>query len=183
MPEINKEDFVVGAGLGVTTGLLVGLGIEVSVSLIDTISKLGPSVIFLAGVIIAYMKFKSDKEAQRFSNAVGFYRRYLELAFRNTKYAEPDNGFDEITQPTEYKEYEWFLGILFRACEELLEHSEGSVDKQKWHETIVSQLRYHKKYLQESRWLNEDGGLLNYAKELQELIQIAKKEDGGAVQK
>jgi hypothetical protein len=184
----GQEDFVVGAGLGATAGLLLGLtqGLTIagSASLVDTVSKLSPLAIFLAAsaaAVIAYLKFKSDREAQRFSNAVSFYRRYLELAFSNTKYAEPDNGFNEITQPEEYKEYEWFVGILFRACEELLEHSEGSADKQKWDRTIISQLRYHKKYLRESRWLNDGGGILSYSEELQKLILAVKNETDDVV--
>jgi uncharacterized membrane protein YccC len=188
MAGVNREDFAVGAGLGATAGLLLGLSQGLtsgaSANLIDLISKLSPLAIFLAAsaaAVIAYMKFKSDREAQRFSNAVSFYRRYLELAFSHTKYAEPDNGFNEITQPEDYKEYEWFLGILFRACEELLEHSEGSADKQKWHETITSQLRYHKKYLRESQWLNEGDGSLSYSEELRKLIQTVKAEPDDVV--
>jgi hypothetical protein len=182
MPSGRFEDFFVGSFLGLVVGLAIGLGHEVQLNVtlgpLDIISKLvpiGTLLVISAGAVIAYVKFKSDREAQQFANAVGFYRRYLELALSHTRYAEPDPpGLDEADNPEQYKEYEWFLGILFRACEELLEHS-GS-ETTKWNITIISQLRYHKKYLRESVWLNQEGGLRSYSLELQELIDFVKSE-------
>jgi hypothetical protein len=143
-------------------------------SILDILSKLA-SLGALAAVIIAYKKYRSDRAAQQVTNAVTFYRRYLELAFSHTEYAEPEPvGFDEVTDPKKYKEYEWFLGILFRACEELLEHS--GTESRKWHLTIMAQLRYHKKYLRESSWLNQQGGIKSYSPELQNLIRAVQGE-------
>ncbi|MBV8824538.1 MAG: hypothetical protein JO220_06110 [Hyphomicrobiales bacterium] len=177
------EDFAVGVFLGFIGGLLAGLAaglgpVAMPRDLIDIVSKLTPLAAFVAATaaaVIAYLKFKSDREAQRFANAVTFYRRYLELAFQHVDYAEPDTKTpDERTDPKHFKEYEWFLGILFRACEELLEHSGGEATK--WHRTIMGQLQYHKKYLRESEWLNQRGGILSYSPELQRLIQLVKTE-------
>lgn len=186
---ISKEDFLVGAFLGFVAGILFGLSpvlarIEAPGNLVDTIVKFTPLAAFVAAsaaAAVAYKKYQSDRAAQQVTNAVTFYRRYLEIALQHTKYAEPESpGFDEETTPAEeYKEYEWFLGILFRACEELLEHS--GRESPKWHVTIMAQLRYHKKYLRESTWLNQQGGITSYAPQLQSLIRLVQEEpDNGS---
>jgi hypothetical protein len=177
------DEFLLGGYLGLVVGLLVGLGSQISGlqtprDWLDTFSKVAPLAAVVAvsiGACIAYLNFRSNREAQQFANAVAFYRRYLEIAFGHTEYAEPGpDGINEDAHPEEFREYEWFLGILFRACEELLEHSGNNPEK--WHRTIKAQLAYHKKYLRESDWLNEEGGILSYSRDLQRLIEEVKAE-------
>ncbi len=122
----------------------------------------------MVAATIAYLKYRSDRDAQRFSNAVHLYRRYLELAFQHPRLAEPDEyGIDEA-KGEEFSQYEWFLGILLRACEELLE--QGGRDKAKWEYTIISQLGFHCRYLDNNKWFKQVG-IKNYSEDLQKLMR------------
>jgi hypothetical protein len=145
---------------------------------LDAISKFFPITVFGAGsaaAIIAYVKYKSDLETQRTANAQQTYRRYLEIAIDNAQFAEPKT--DEVVKwlradGEEIRRYEWFLGLLFRACDELLEHS-GS-DPTKWHFTIRSQLNYHKHYFKSpegERWLFTERGIESYSRQLGAFIK------------
>jgi hypothetical protein len=126
-----------------------------------------PILVFIVGAIgaiIAYSKYRSDRAAQRFTNAVHLYRRYLELAFQHPEFAEPrpSDHFDEM----QYRKYEWFVGILLRACEELLEFKTS----ERWTNLVRSLLKDHLVYLRDDEWFKSQG-LDLFSPELVKLVK------------
>jgi hypothetical protein len=131
------------------------------------------SIFAAFAAVVAFVSFLFTRKSTRFSNAVGLYRRYLELCIRYPTYAEPEKR-DNITEanPDEYRKYQWFLGVLFRACEEVLEHGD---DKRKWAETVKDQLGYHLEFLRTNTWLR-DTGMGLYSARLRRLIREVLRE-------
>ncbi|HEY5023102.1 MAG TPA: hypothetical protein VII30_11520 [Gemmatimonadaceae bacterium] len=121
----------------------------------------------VCGVVAAWANFNLNKRNNQFANAFGFYRRYLELCVEHSDLAEPQEKLSE--GDAKYRQYEWFIGVLFRASEEVLQHCDKK-EKKKWNTTVRNQLSYHARYLRESPWLKTTGMDL-YSKDLRKLIK------------
>jgi hypothetical protein len=136
-----------------------------------TLSPLIALVVGLITIAVLYRSYISTRKSQQFLNAVHLYRRYLEIAFENPSFAEPREDDPMFVDPDGpiYRKYEWFVGILLRACDELLEHNRDSIGQ--WDFTIKEQLKFHKKYLKEDDWFNNGGGHNNYSKALRHRIR------------
>ncbi|HEX4694425.1 hypothetical protein [Sphingomonas sp.] len=147
--------------------------------IIDWGDRLAPffsilAVIFTASaLVVSFLSFRFTRKAQRFANAVGLYRRYLELCVQYPEFAEPEPS-DEISEDGDYKkyrQYQWFVGVLFRACEEVLEHGD---DPSKWEKTVREQLDYHHVFIRDSTWL-VTVGIEQYSEPLQRLLRDVRE--------
>jgi len=98
-----------------------------------------------------------QNEALLFQNAVQIYRRYIELAVEYPQFAEP-NDHPPPTTPIEMGRYEWFVGLLLRACEEILQFVESAnEDRQKeWRTIVRTQLEYHGRYFATDEWFRRN---------------------------
>lgn len=110
--------------------------------------------------IVGYRAFRSNRTEQLFANAIQTYRRHLELAVQWPNLAEPEeNGI--VPGHQEYGRYEWYVGVLLRACEELLQHAEIMASKfPQWERTIQHSLAFHSKYFCESEWFVQEAGAI-----------------------
>ena len=127
-----------------------------------------------AALVVALLKYASDRETQLASNAVQLYRRFLELAVQHPELAEPMPGDAVFEDRAVYRRYEWFVGVLLRACEALLEHRKNRTPK--WELAVAMQLRYHARYLREDPWFTGQGGELVYSQHLRRLVRKALEE-------
>jgi len=127
-------------------------------------------IVAVIGAIIAFNKYRSDRDFQRFTNALHMYRRYLELAFQYPQFAEPP--LDRKFEGAEYSKYEWFVGILLRACEELLEFLPS--DPERWKQLVRSLLKAHAAYFKEDEWFNKEG-LQLFSSTLRDLVDEVVK--------
>jgi hypothetical protein len=102
------------------------------------------------------------------------FRRYLELAVEHPTLAEPDEH-PRIIDAKEFGRYEWFVGLLLRACEELLEYRTHLPTGRaaEWYRTVESQLILHRKYFINDAWYNDVGRQI-YRRELVALIERVK---------
>jgi hypothetical protein len=100
------------------------------------------SLTALAGSVISLM---FSWQARRFSEretAHGVYRKYLELAIQNPRFATEDISLGTF-EGEERTKYRLFVAMLLIACEEILERDPGA----EWQKTISRQLKRHTAYL------------------------------------
>lgn len=147
--------------------------------LLDLGERLTPWAAFLAAILagvaalVSFKNYQFTRKSQRFANAVGLYRRYLELCIEYPDFAEPEPQDNIVPSDNDkYRRYQWFVGVLFRACEEVLEHGDDQV---KWETTVREQLNYHRIFIRDSAWLNQEG-LNIYSPQLQRMIKEIKLE-------
>jgi hypothetical protein len=133
------------------------------------------TILASVGIGFGYAQYLLGRRFQRRQSAFQIYSRYLDLAFQNPKFAEPDE-YGAQTEREKIGQYEWFVSILLTACEEMIEALGTPMDTY-WHDTIVGQLGYHVKYLTTDPWfLNE--GRKHYGPELLALVDEAIAEAG-----
>ncbi len=138
-------------------------------NLVATAYYLVVAVIALSSVIVAVRSYAHNRREQLFANAIQTYRKHLELAVQYPNLAEPDET-KIMPGDSEYSRYEWFVGVLLRACEELLEKPQVLNTKfPQWQETINQSLRYHGRYFSESDWFRQEGRKI-YSKNLLKFI-------------
>ena len=119
---------------------------------------------FLIGLgagIIAFFSYRTNRRNLQFQNATHTYRKYLELAVEWPQLAEPSEHPAMLTAPLELSRYEWFVGILLRACEELLEYIDALAKtdrgrRDEWCRTVKSQLEFHVRYFRENPWFKTE---------------------------
>jgi hypothetical protein len=163
---------ILAAGYRLRCGSAIGGPVK---DIIDWGDRLGSFFSLLAlfftasTLLVSLLNFSFTRRAQRFANAMGLYRRFLELCVQYPQFAEPEPA-DEIHEQgdsKEFRKYQWFVGVLFRACEEVLEHGD---DSRKWEKTVREQLNYHRVFIRDSSWLVNEG-LDLYSDHLQRLIR------------
>jgi hypothetical protein len=126
-------------------------------------------------VIVTYVTFRANRSEQLFSNAIQTFRKHLELAVQWPELAEPEE-YGIVPGHKEYGRYEWFLGVLLRACEELLQQAEILPKKfPRWERTIQQSLRFHSKYFCESDWFNREGADIYSEKLLKYIHEIVRE--------
>jgi hypothetical protein len=145
-------------------------------SWIDSGYKVLVPLIAALALIYTARNFSTNRGAQHFANAVQMYRKYLELAVTYPTFAEPDE-YPPIVDRVEFGRYEWFLGILIRACEELLEFRRtlDAERRKEWRRTVESLLRNHKTYFNTNEWYNKFGKTI-YSREFVEWVERIKAE-------
>jgi hypothetical protein len=136
------------------------------------------AIVGFFAVLIAYRSYRANRGVQRFENAIHTYRKYLELAVQYPRLAEPDD-YDQL-KGEDFGRYEWFVGIVLRACEELVEYITKATRDQpegarvaEWQYTVVSTLKQHVRYFNESEWFNTDGRKV-YSQQLVRLIDAVR---------
>jgi hypothetical protein len=164
----QRQIAVLGAGYAMQCDQALPAVWSRPLQVLDLLSPLAV-LVGLFGVGFAGLSYVHTRGSSRFANAVGFYRRYLELCVAHPSLAEPQPSDNVMIdgQPG-YRQYELFLFVLFRACEEVLEHGD---DKKKWKRTVEDQLHYHVHYLRNSTWLNQGGGMNIYSPALQQAMK------------
>jgi hypothetical protein len=167
-----KARAILAAGYRLRCGSAIGGPVK---DIVDWGDRLGSffsllAVFFTAmTLLVSLLNFRFTRKAQRFANAMGLYRRFLELCVQYPRFAEPEPA-DEIHEQgnsEEFRQYQWFVGVLFRACEEVLEHGD---DNRKWEKTVREQLGYHRIFIRDSSWLINEG-LDLYSEHLQRLVR------------
>ena len=146
---------------------------RVAVTVLDPIVTVVGLVLTAIVALFAIANAVWTRASNRFANSVGMYRRFLELCVKHPEFAEPypiDRWKDSNDE--KYRQYQWFVGVLFRACEEVLDHGK---DKRRWSATVMDQLRHHIEFLNQNPWLNGPGIHL-YSRSLRKLIARVKEE-------
>ena len=145
----------------------------IAISVVDPrLTLLGIILTFVLAVM-AVVNAIWTRESNRFANSVGMYRRYLELCVKYPEFAEPYpiDRWKDSNDP-EYRQYQWFLGVLFRACDEVLAHGK---EKGRWSDTVMDQLRHHVEFIKNNSWLN-GGGINLYSPALRRLVERVRAE-------
>ncbi|HEX4860277.1 MAG TPA: hypothetical protein VFV07_03510 [Rhizomicrobium sp.] len=140
---------------------------------LETATHYGPLVAGI-GVAAGYFQFLGSRSFQRKQRAFDVYNHYLEMAYKEPRFAEPDKygtpndekeggGYDE-----RYSEYEWFVSLMLNACEAVIDSFVLFRLQKTWRTTIKDQVGRHLAYLG-SRWFRETGQW-DYSKTLREMI-------------
>ena len=119
-----------------------------SATLADLATVAGATV---AGIALgfAWGQIKSQQSSGREATAKALYHDYMLLSLENPLLASPELGtFDHGACTINgdrllYDQYEWFVGLLLDAGEEILRLR----PTQAWRNTIERQLGYHAEYL------------------------------------
>ena len=131
------------------------------------------AILGLVGVVLAYRQLHAGLRGQREATAIGIWKDYLHLALQHPTLAAPREFLTTSSRGTEeFERYEWFVSAMLFACEQIVALSP---DDRAWRDTVLSQLRYHKRYL---------GGnyfeIAHYSPVLQGLIRQVTSEAGPA---
>jgi len=131
---------------------------------------------------------KTQREAtktQREATAKDIYRDYLELAFKNPKFAYPPKFIGQAEgdwkQEGEWntdEKYRWFVSFMLNSCDEI---AQSNAREKFWRDTIFEDLKRHKEYLKSPQF-GEDGGWRLYSPELkkigEEVVKQTREGDG-----
>ena len=132
-------------------------------------------VLALSTVSITYFAFYSNRADQRFANAIQTYRKHLELAVQWPELAEPEE-YGIGPGHKDYGRYEWYVGILLRACEELLPNDKILKSKfPEWERTVKHSLKFHAKYFCDSEWFRDEGASIYSARLLSYINAVVKE--------
>lgn len=102
--------------------------------------------------IAAACQINSSNNSSKLATATQLYDSYLEFAFENPKYADGYHYGDVNAPPEERQKYTWYVSRVLFIAEEILSLDIDYESKNKWCQTIYSQMTYHQDYLLSSQF-------------------------------
>jgi hypothetical protein len=107
-------------------------------------SEFGPTAVAAVAAAIAVWQVGSSQKSQREATTIGIWKEYLNLAFENPQFAEPEPFLIIKGKSDErFPKYEWFVSAMLFACEQVLLLEPKN---KQWRAAVESQLAPHTEY-------------------------------------
>jgi hypothetical protein len=137
-------------------------------------AQVASAIIAACGFAVVLFQINEIRNNSRAASARQTYLGYLDLAFRNPGYSEPNYEKIKSAGKDEQVRYENFVSYFLYACEEAMLSLEG---KGEWRESCSYDLKYHLPFLCEKAKAELDY-LSTYSEQTRELIKSSMQRFG-----
>jgi hypothetical protein len=181
-----ETDVVLGSLIALSLWLFLGLPLYYGNLMIETVkdyATVGAALVTAAGVIIALLNFRTNRENQKEAVLQKAYFDYAKMALDHPALAFPFKAKIDLQKETledarksgdrkeNFERYEWFLSSMLVMC---LFVKSMRPDDRFWHGLVVNQMAYHWRYI-EYFW-DKKQFIINWRTRLEpEMIEGIKK--------
>jgi hypothetical protein len=136
-----------------------------------TLAQMAQATVALLGFVAILFQINEIRTNNRAATARQAYLGYIDLAFKNPKYAQPDYDTIKAASRDERVQYESFVSYFLYACEETIA---AFVDKREWQASCDYDLKLHLPFLCEKNQA-QPAYLATYGAETQQWIKASLK--------
>ncbi|MBN8991068.1 MAG: hypothetical protein J0H42_22705 [Rhizobiales bacterium] len=136
-----------------------------------TLAQMAQATVALLGFVAILLQINEIRTNNRAATARQAYLGYIDLAFKNPKYAQPDYDRIKTASRDEHIQYESFVSYFLYACEETIA---AFADKREWQASCDYDLKLHLPFLCEKNQA-QPAYLATYGTDTQQWIKASLK--------